>query len=92
LLNIDNKLAEQVALGLGLQTMPDAAEAALDTRHDLPVSDALSILKNAPNTFKGRKLGILVSDGFDAETFNLLTQSLKEEGASYEIIAAQVGG
>jgi catalase len=92
LLNIDNKLAEQVALGLGLQTMPDAAEAALDTRQDLPVSDALSILKNAPNTFKGRKLGILVSDGFDAETFNLLTQSLKEEGASYEVIAAQVGG
>jgi catalase len=92
LLNIDNKLAEQVALGLGLQTMPDAAEAALDTRQDLPVSDALSILKNAPNTFKGRKLGILVSDGFDAETFNLLTQSLKEEGASHEVIAAQVGG
>jgi catalase len=92
LLNIDNKLAEKVALGLGLQTMPDAAEAALDTRQDLPVSDALSILKNAPNTFKGRKLGILVSDGFDAETFNLLIQSLKEEGASHEVIAAQVGG
>jgi catalase len=33
---------------------------------DLPPSDALSILKNGPNQFKGRKLGILLTDGTDA--------------------------
>ena len=53
---------------------------------------ALSILKNAPDTFKGRKLGILVSDGFDADIFNSVTNALDAEGANYEIVAAQVGG
>ena len=92
LLNIDETLANKVAEGLGLQEMPDPAEAAMPTRKDLPVSDALSILKNAPNTFKGRKLGILVSDGFNAEIFNSVTNALKSEGANFEIIAPQVGG
>ena len=92
LLNIDEGLADQVAQGLGLQQMPEPAEAACKTRQDLPLSDALSILKNPPNTFKGRKLGVLVSEGFDASIFNSLMQSLSDEGANYEVIAAQVGG
>ncbi|TGE79975.1 catalase HPII [Pseudoalteromonas sp. KS88] len=92
LLNIDDNLAEQVGKGLGLQNMPEPAEAARETRQDLPLSDALSILKNAPNTFNGRKLGILVSEGFDAKIFADLTKSLASEGANYEVIAAQVGG
>ncbi|MEI8641448.1 hypothetical protein P4S68_11575 [Pseudoalteromonas sp. Hal099] len=71
--------------------MPEPAEAAMPTRNDLPVSDALSILKNAPDTFKGRKLGILVSDGFDADIFSSVTNALDAEGANYEIVAAQVG-
>ena len=92
LLNIDETLSDKVAEGLGLQEMPDPAEAAMPTRKDLPVSDALSILKNAPNTFKGRKLGILVSDGFNADIFESVTNALKSEGANSEIIAPQVGG
>ncbi|MCQ8878031.1 catalase [Pseudoalteromonas shioyasakiensis] len=92
LLNIDVHLAQQVAQGLGLEHMPEPAEAARETRQDLPLSDALSILKNAPNTFKGRKLGILVSEGFDAKIFADLTKSLASEGANYEVIAPQVGG
>lgn len=92
LLNIDSELAKLVASGLGLQTMPEPAEAALETRQDLPVSDALSIQKSALNTFKGRKLGILVSDGFDAQLFDSLRCALKEQGANFEVIAAQVGG
>ena len=67
LLNVDKTLAESVAQELGFLEMPEPAEAAMPTREDLPVSDALSILKNAPSTFKGRKLGILVSDGIDAD-------------------------
>lgn len=92
LLNIDNNLATQVADGLGLRTMPDAAEAALPTRHDLPVSDALSILKNAANTFKGRKLGILITEGFDGALFKDVTSAIEHEGATYEVIAPNVGG
>lgn len=92
LLNIDSELAKLVASGLGLQTMPEPAEAALKTRQDLPVSDALSIQKSALATFEGRKLGILVSDGFDDQLFNSLVSELNEQGANFEVIAAQIGG
>lgn len=92
LLNIDKTLAKKVADGLGLKDMPDAAEAAMPTREDLPVSDALSILKNSPDTFKGRKLGILVSDDLDDKLFESVIGALKKEGANYEVIAPQVGG
>lgn len=92
LLNIDETLAKKVADGLGLENMPQAAEAAMKTRDDLPVSDALSILKNGTHTFKGRKLGILVSDGVDAAIFNKVTDALKALGANHEVIAPQVGG
>lgn len=92
LLNIDKTLAEQVADGLGFADMPDAADAAVEPRRDLPVSDALSILKNSPNTFSGRKLGILLSENFNADLLRDVTKALEKEGASYEIIAAKVGG
>jgi catalase len=92
LLNVDKDLAESVAQELGFQEMPAPAEAAMPTREDLPVSDALSILKNAPNTFKGRKLGILVSDGIDADMLSNVIDSLMAEGAMFELVAPKVGG
>lgn len=63
LLNVDSDFAEKVAQGLGFKEMPAPAEAAMATRKDLPVSDALSILKNAPSCFRSRKLGVLLTDG-----------------------------
>ncbi|MDO9460999.1 MAG: catalase, partial [Alphaproteobacteria bacterium] len=60
LLNIDGGLAKKVADELRLQEMPNAAPAAKPTRQDLPKSDALSIHLNAPDTLKGRKLGVLL--------------------------------
>ncbi|GAC08789.1 catalase [Paraglaciecola chathamensis] len=92
LLNIDTTLANKVAEGLGIKDMPEPAEAAMKTRQDLPVSDALSILKNSGKTFKGRKLGILMSDGADADIFASIKQALEKEGANYEVVAPQVGG
>jgi catalase len=92
LLNIDDGLAGKVADALGLKAMPKPAGAAVPTRRDLPVSDALSILKNGPGRFEGRKLGILVTDGTDTALLNALKQSLTKAGASFEIIAPKVGG
>ncbi|WOI36324.1 catalase [Alteromonas sp. CI.11.F.A3] len=92
LLNVDKALAESVAQELGFLEMPEPAEAAMPTREDLPVSDALSILKNPPSTFKGRKLGILVSDGIDGDTLSNVIDSLIAEGAMFELVAPKVGG
>ena len=92
LLNIDKGLAKKVADGLRLKTMPAPAQAAKPTRQDLEPSDALSILKNPPGSFKGRKLGILVTDGADATLLKALQQAARKEGAVAEIIAPNVGG
>ncbi|WP_285018711.1 catalase [Novosphingobium sp. fls2-241-R2A-195] len=91
LLNIDGGLAQTVADGLGLP-LPDAAVAAREPLVDLPPSDKLSILKNGPDTFKGRKLGILLSDGADAALFKALVKAVDKEKAVYEVIAPKIAG
>ncbi len=91
LLNIDAELAATVADGLGMP-LPDAAAAARAPVTDLPPSDKLSIVKNGPDSFKGRKLGILLSDGADAAIFNALVKAVDDEGAVYEVIAPKIAG
>jgi catalase len=91
LVNIDATLAATVADGLGMP-VPAAAQAARPTITDLPASDALSIVKNGPQSFEGRKLGILVTDGSDAKLFAALTKALDKEKAVYDVIAPKVGG
>ncbi|PFG51586.1 catalase [Marinobacter sp. LV10R520-4] len=92
LLNVDESLAEKVAEGLGLDTLPKAAEPAMKPRKDLPVSDALSILKNGPNSFGGRKLGVFVSEGTNAETFDALKAAVESQNAVLAVIAPTIGG
>lgn len=92
LLNIDDGLAGKVADALGLKAMPKPADAAVPTRRDLGAMDSLSILKNGPGRFEGRKLGILVTDGTDAGLLKAIVQALTKAGASFEIIAPKVGG
>ncbi|MDT7532585.1 catalase [Sphingobium sp. SA2] len=89
--NIDEELAATVADGLGM-ALPEPAKAARATIMDLPPSDALSILKNGPDNFKGRKLGILLADGADAKMFDALVRAVDKEGAVYEVIAPKIGG
>jgi catalase len=90
--NVDESLAQTVAQGLGLRDMPPAADAARPVRQDLPVSPALSLVENGPDSFQGRKVGILMSDGADAAQFAALQKALTEEGALYEVVAPAVGG
>ena len=90
--NIDSVLAQHVADGLGLAELPPAAEAARPTIEDLPASPALSILENGPDSFAGRKLGILTTDGVDAELLSGLVAALDAEGAMHEIVAPEIGG
>jgi catalase len=92
LLNIDTALAHVVANGLGLAELPTPAKAARPTRDDLPVSDALSIIKHGPKTFAGRKLGILLTDDADASLFDALTKAATTAGAVVEVVAFKVAG
>jgi catalase len=92
LLNIDETLATSVAQKLGIDEMPRPADAAMPTRQDLEPSPALSIVKRGPDRFEGRKLGILITDGVDAELLKGLTDAVTKEGGICELIAPKVGG
>ncbi|NEI73192.1 catalase [Rhizobium lusitanum] len=92
LLNIDETLATTVAEKLGFQKMPRPADAAMPTRQDLKPSPTLSIVERGPRRFEGRKLGILVTDGVDANLLNGLMEAIAEEKAVFELIAPTVGG
>lgn len=92
LLNVDEELARKVASGLGLKTLPSAAEPARPVRKDLPASPALSIVQNGPTSLQGRKVGALVTDGVDAELLKTLQKALAAEGAMLELVAPTVGG
>lgn len=90
--NIDEVLATVVAGGLGMEQLPDPAKAAVPTRMDLAASPALSILARGPQSFAGRKLGILASDGARAGQLKALLASVEAAGAVYEIIAPKIAG
>jgi catalase len=92
LLNVDEVLAKNVADGLRLKQLPEPAQAARPTRKDLKKSPALSILLNAKDSFAGRKLGVLVTDGVDAKQLSALQGAVTGAGAVLKIIAPQVGG
>jgi catalase len=92
LLNVEKDLAQQVAEGLGLKQLPKPADAAKPTRSDLKISAALSILRNGPDSFKGRKVGALVSDGVDAKLLAALRKALEAEGAKLKVVAPRIGG
>ncbi|MCD0417325.1 catalase [Rubrivivax sp. JA1024] len=91
LVNVDKQLAKMVADGLGMK-LPAAATPAREVITDLPPSPALSIVKNPAGSFKGRKLGILVSDGADAALLAALEKAAKQHGAVVELVAPKVGG
>jgi catalase len=92
LLNVDEELAKKVAEGLRLPEMPRPAKAARPTNKDLEPSKALSILLNGPTSFKGRRVGALVTDGVDARMLGALRKATKKEGAVLKLVAPRVGG
>ncbi|WJW80159.1 catalase [Bartonella sp. TP] len=92
LLNIDTSLAQSVADNIGLESLPAPAETAVPARTDLPPSPALSILKNGPKAFKGRKIGVLLSDAIDSSLLQTIEHIAKKHEVNIERIAMKVGG
>ena len=92
LMNIDADLAATVADGLGIPDLPAPAKAARETRQDLEPSDALSIVKRSPGAFKGRKLGVLLTDGADAALFDALKKAVEKADGVLEVVAPKIAG
>jgi catalase len=90
--NIGDDLAGPVAEGLGLPGLPGPLPAAREPVRDLPASAALSILANGPDSFTGRKIGILVTDGVDAAKLEEVKSAAEQGKVNVELIAPAVGG
>ena len=92
LLNVDDRLAMNVAEGLRLEALPAAATRVVPARSDLPESPSLSIMRSAARTFSGRRLGVLVTDGVDASLLRQLETEFNDAGATVELVAPAIGG
>ncbi len=92
LANVDMKVAQRVANGLGHQDAIENAPTTVKARTDLKPSPALSILAKAKPTLKGRMIGCLIADGTDAAFVTALQQGAKAQGAKLKVIAPKVEG
>jgi catalase len=90
LANVHEDLTQQIADGLGLTELPEPAQAARPTRTDLDPSPALSITRNGPDSFAGRKIGVLVTSGADASVLAALTEAADQEHATIEFVAPAI--
>ena len=89
--NVHDELAARVAEGLGVE-LPEPTPAARPPITDLSPSPALSIVANGPNSFAGRKLGVLVTEGADADLITQLRETAEKRGVTIEFVAPTVGG
>ena len=92
LLNVDDRLAMNVAEGLRLDALPAPATRVVPVRSDLTESPSLSIIRSAARTFSGRRLGVLVTDGVDAGFLRQLETEFNDVGATVELVAPAIGG
>ncbi len=88
--NIDDDLARRVADGLAID-LPEAAPAARAPL-DMPLSDALSIQKQAKDMLQGRKVGILFAEGSDKNSIDTLKSEIEKAGGTAFLVAPKVGG
>ena len=88
--NVHEDLAQRVADELGMP-LPDASPAKVPTRTDLPASPALSILAKSPESFAGRKLGVLVTEGTDAALLTAVKDAFTAAGAVVELVGSKAG-
>lgn len=88
---IDADLHQQVEEALGMKGQADKIIPAVKPR-DLPPSPALSIIGKAPATLAGRKIGVLITEGFDASLLAALRTNAKAAKATLFVVAPKVGG
>ena len=90
LMNVDEALAERVAVGLNAD-LPAKAHAAAEPE-DMKPSPALRVIGKYPPTLKGRAVGILVTDGADGTVVAAVRKAAEADGATVKIIAPKIGG
>jgi catalase len=88
--NVDAALCERVEQALGMQGQAYDIPPAIAPIEMAP-SPVLSLLGKATPTLEGRKIGVLLSDGFELAIVDLLLASAEGEGAVVELIGPHIG-
>lgn len=85
LVNIDEDLANRVAMALGMK-LPEAIEPAAPVQ-DLPTSEPLQTIGRTPKSLKARMIGILVAEGSKHSEIQKFEEAAMAEGARVKIVA-----
>lgn len=88
-MNVDQEFAKKLADMIGVEAkMPEKLHKYVGS---VKTSDALSQLKNPVKTAKGRKIAILLHDGFDYKDYEQIKDNLEDEGAMTVIVSERLG-
>lgn len=85
LVNIDEDLANRVAMALGMK-LPEAIEPAAPVQ-DLPTSEPLQTIGRTPKSLKARMIGILVAEGSKHSEIQKFEEAAMAEGARVKVVA-----
>jgi catalase len=88
---VDKGLCEAVEREIGMEGQATSMKAFREPI-DLAASPALSLIGKAVPTLKGRKIGVLVCDGADANHLIGLRAAVEKEKAELAIVALRIGG
>jgi catalase len=94
LMNVAPELAEAVANGLGMRTLPEPMPKVLKTKvkPEVTVSPALSLFaRPGDGGIRARRVAILVADGVKAEPLIALAARLIAAGAVPRFLASKLG-
>jgi len=88
---IDPQLGARVARVLGMEGQAETITPARQPV-DMDESPTLSLIKKHVPTLKGRKVGVLVSDGSDPALVDALRAAVQKAGARLMVVAPKIGG
>jgi len=94
LINVSEDLAESVAAGLGMKTLPSAQPKALvkNTVPEIALSMPLSLFARPGNgSIATRRVAILVTDGVDGKVARTLQSGLIAEGVVARFVGVSLG-
>jgi catalase len=89
LMNVDETMAKKVAERIGVEAkMPEQKHSY---RGSLKVSKALSQTEGQPTMAKGRKVCVLIADGFSYQDYQALKEAMEAESAMIEPVSSKLG-
>ena len=88
--HVDDGLAQRVATGLAMPSLPAAPCAAAPVL-DMDKSPALQLIGKMKNTLQGRCVAILVNEGSEANVVAAIKAAVLKAGAVAKIVAPRIG-